>query len=78
VWLSLGNQDLKFYLPTKILVALRQQVFDEPQQRIIWSVLVARLTADVWQVLVRSCEAYVPGAWTTNFRNPDTVGQKDV
>jgi hypothetical protein len=31
----------------------------------------ARLTTDVWQVLVRSCEAHVPGARTTNFRNPD-------
>jgi hypothetical protein len=25
---------------------------------------------DVWQVLVRSCEANVPGARTINFRNP--------
>jgi hypothetical protein len=30
----------------------------------------ARWTTDVWQVLVRSCEACVPGARTTNFRNP--------
>jgi hypothetical protein len=28
-------------------------------------------TTDVWQVLVRSCEACVPGARTNNFRNPD-------
>jgi hypothetical protein len=29
----------------------------------------ARWTTEVWYVLVHSCEAYVPGARTTNFRN---------
>jgi hypothetical protein len=33
----------------------------------------ARWTTDVWQVLVRSCEACVPGARTTNFRNPAVI-----
>jgi hypothetical protein len=37
--------------------------------------LVARRTTDMWQVLVGSCEAYVPGARTTNFRNPVTGSQ---
>jgi hypothetical protein len=57
-----------FTCPPIILVAHHQQIFDEQQQ--VLKYLVAQWTTDVWQVLVHSCEAYVPGARTTNFRNP--------
>jgi hypothetical protein len=51
----------KYWLPIT-------NIFDEQQQQIVWSVFCGFMFEnDAWQLLDRSCEAYVPGTLTTNF-----------
>jgi hypothetical protein len=53
--------------PPKILVAHHQQIFDEQQQQIIWNVC----PVDNWRAGGTCPQLWgVPGARTTNFRNP--------